>query len=66
MEEIVLTVEVAYRAMFHFLEHQYTLTKSDELAMLLGSMDCQVWSNSSTPADPTMWDDWLVAVKKAS
>ncbi|AHG19797.1 hypothetical protein Z042_09310 [Chania multitudinisentens RB-25] len=65
MENKMLTVEQAYKAMFYFLEHQYELTKSDEIGGLLGFMDWTLWSDSSTPADPAMWEDWLVAVKRA-
>ncbi|MFG1172499.1 hypothetical protein AAFN90_02640 [Erwiniaceae bacterium CAU 1747] len=65
MENKELTFEQAYKAMFYFLEHHYELTKSDEIGGLLGSMDWTTWSDSPTPADPAMWEDWLAAVKRA-
>ncbi|CAI1157103.1 hypothetical protein [Serratia quinivorans] len=66
MENNMLTVEQAYKAMFYFLEHQYELTKSDEIGGLLGSMDWTIWTDSSKSADPAMWEDWLAAVKRTT
>ncbi|CAI2460115.1 hypothetical protein [Serratia liquefaciens] len=66
MENNMLTVEQAYKAMFYFLEHQYELTKSDEIGGLLGSMDWTIWADSSKSADPAMWEDWLAAVKRTT
>ncbi|KER00948.1 hypothetical protein LGZ99_23995 [Photorhabdus temperata] len=64
MENKMITIEQAYKAMFYFLEHEYELTKSDDIGCLLGSMDWTIWDDSSSPADPAMWEDWLIAVKR--
>ncbi len=61
----ILTLEQAFCAMFYFLEHEYELTKSDEIAIILSSLDWTVLSDNSGPPDPAAWDDWLEAVKKA-
>ncbi|WP_230681359.1 hypothetical protein [Burkholderia vietnamiensis] len=65
MSEQKLTVEQAYRAMFYFLEHEYELTKSDELGGMLGSLSWQIWEGGHGPADPAAWQDWQDAVQKA-
>ena len=65
MNEQKLTIEQAYRAMFYFLEHEYQLTKSDELGGMLGSLSWQIWEGCHGPADPAAWEDWQDAVKKA-
>lgn len=65
MENKKLTLEQAFCAMFYFLEHEYILTKSDDIGAILGSLDWTIWSDSVGPADPAAWEDWLNAVKKA-
>lgn len=65
MEKKLLTMEQAYRAMFHFLEHEYGMTKSDDIGGLLGSMDWTIWKDHPYPADPAAWEDWEDAVEKA-
>jgi hypothetical protein len=65
MSEKKLTVEQAYRAMFYFLEHEYQVTKSDELGGMLGSLSWHVWADGHGPADPAAWRDWQDAVQKA-
>lgn len=60
-----LSVEQSYRAMFYFLEREYELTQSDELAGLLGSLSWQIWQTGHGPADPDAWQEWLNAVEKA-
>jgi hypothetical protein len=64
MNEPTLTIEQAYRAMFYFLEHEYELTKADELGGLLGSLSWRIWAEGG-PADPGAWQDWQEAVGKA-
>lgn len=59
-----LTVEQAYRAMFYFLEREYELTKADELGGMLSSLSWEIWERGG-PADPSAWQDWLDAVRKA-
>ena len=59
-----LTGKQAYRAMFHFLEVEYELMKSGDLAVLLSSMDWRTW-NHGMPGDPAVWPQWLEAVKLA-
>ncbi|MGQ7816222.1 hypothetical protein [Metapseudomonas furukawaii] len=60
-----LTPKQAFCAMFYFLEHEYSLTKSDDIGAMLGSMDWTIWSDGAGPADPAAWEDWLDAVRKA-
>ncbi len=61
MLKLKLTVEEAYRAMFHYLEHVYDETRSKELAEMLGSMSLL---EDGKPADTAVWEDWIQAVKK--
>ena len=56
-----LTVEQAYRAMLLFLEKEYTLTESSDLADLLSGY--QMDSHGHT-GDPAVWDEWMEAVGK--
>lgn len=51
-----LTTKEAYQAMTEFLDSLYELTKSDDLAVILGSM--QMTDDGST-MDPAYWDDWV-------
>jgi hypothetical protein len=62
----LLTLEQAFCAMFYFLEHEYELTKSDDIGAMLGSLDWTVWVGCDGPADPAAWQDWKDAVKKAA
>lgn len=52
---------LAYKAMFRFLEKYYALSKSDEIGILLGSMNLEIFEGEK-PADPALWDDWLEAI----
>ena len=56
-----LTVEQAYRAMLLFLEKEYILTESSDLADLLSGY--RMDSHGHT-GDPAVWDEWLAAVGK--
>jgi hypothetical protein len=58
-----ITVKAAYAAMYKFLEHEYELTNSNDIAGLLGGMS--LLENGNT-ADPAIWVDWLNAIAKAS
>ena len=58
-----LSEQEAYAAMFAFIEHQYTMTKSDDLGALLGSMS--LLPDGAT-VDPAIWDDWCKAIEKAT
>ena len=53
----------AYRAMISFLENYYELTKSDDIGALLGSMAIL---EDGKPIDIAMWDEWCIAIEKAS
>lgn len=55
----LLTEKQAYAAMFHFLDELYQRTKSDYLAVLLGSMSLLPDGGS---ADPAVDADWQKAV----
>jgi hypothetical protein len=48
----------AYKAMFLFLEKYNERIKADEINILLGSMDLNIFGNGNEPADPAMWDEW--------
>jgi len=48
----------AYKAMFLFLEKYNAQIKADELNILLGSMDLNIFGNENEPADPAMWNAW--------
>lgn len=48
-------IKRAYRAMILFLEEYYSLTKSDDIGALLGSMSF----------DPTVYVEWVEVVNKS-
>jgi hypothetical protein len=54
MENQLITVEEADKAMFLYLENLYTLTKSDDLGGFLGSI---VILPDRKPIDPAVWQD---------
>jgi hypothetical protein len=56
-----LTVEQAYRAMLLFLEKEYTLTESSDLADLLSGYRMDKHGHTG---DPAVWAEWLEAVGK--
>ncbi|RKH52647.1 hypothetical protein D7Y23_05985 [Corallococcus sp. AB050B] len=58
----VLTIQEAYAAMYEYLQALYSVSPSDELGGLLGSMSLL---DDGTPADPAVWADWVLAVRKA-
>lgn len=60
---VQISEQQAYAAMYAFLEYRYRLAESDELGSLLGSMSLLPGGNT---ADPAIWGDWLVAIKKAT
>lgn len=62
MQNDLLNPNEAYKAMIYFLEDVLSRFKSDDLAVLLGSMDINKFDNK--PMDPALWNDWLKAVKK--
>lgn len=55
-----LTEKQAFRAMVLFLEDFYKHTKSDDVAVLLGSM---MFLEDGTTADPAVWQVWLESVE---
>jgi hypothetical protein len=57
-----LTEHEAYLAMYSFLEHQWKLRGSDDLAALLGDLSLLP---SGSSADPAMKEDWAAAVSAA-
>lgn len=48
--------------MYDFLEKEFELTKSDDIAILLGGMSLL---ENGCSADAAAWIDWLDSVKKA-
>jgi len=57
-----LTIDEAYRSMFHFLEAYWKRTQSGYFAALLGDLSTLSDGNS---ADPAAWHAFVLAVKKA-
>jgi hypothetical protein len=62
-ETDTITLREGYDAMRFFLERVWRrLGKTDEeIALMLGVLK---WADGA-PVDPTMWEDWLVAVQVA-
>ena len=60
-DDIKITVQDAYIAMYRFLEHEYNMTKSDEIGGMLGSMSLL---DDGKTADPAIWNDWLRIVEE--
>jgi hypothetical protein len=58
-----ITVMLAYKAMFKFLDNKYELTKSNGIGDLLGGMS--LLDDGST-ADAAEWLDWIEAIETAS
>ena len=56
-----ITTKEAFLAMFSFLEKHYELTKSDDIAALLGSMSLL---EEGVTADPAMWEEWQESIKR--
>jgi hypothetical protein len=61
-----ITVGRAFDAMRRFLEGYWERggKKSDDLAVLLGSLNRDEGSRS-LPLDPALWSDWLDAIEEA-
>lgn len=60
-EERMLNEKDAYKAMIIFLEKFYSISKSDDIGGLLGSM---MLLKDEKPADSALWEDWLEAVQR--
>ena len=56
-----LTKKEAYLAMYSFLEHEYEMTKSDDIGSLLGGMSLLQDGGTS---DPAAWSDWENSINK--
>lgn len=50
----------AFNAMRSFLEMYWRRGRSEEIAMLLGSLAIQ---QDGKPADPALWNDWMQSVE---
>jgi len=57
-----LTVEQAYRAMLVFLEREYALSESSDLADLLSGYHMD---KDGHTGDPAVWNEWIAAVDQA-
>jgi hypothetical protein len=57
----LFTTKEAYEAMIYYLEHLYSMTKSDDLGGFLGGMSLL---DDGETADPAAWKDWMVAINK--
>lgn len=57
-----ITVLAAYTAMYDFLEKEFELTQSSDIAVLLNGMSML---EDGSSADAAAWVDWLDSVKKA-
>jgi hypothetical protein len=64
-EKYKLTELEAYDAMLAFLEAYWKRGggASDDLAVLLGSINRNIWADLG-PGDPAQWNDWMDAVEK--
>ena len=64
---MMLDEKQAYEAMTSFLDAYWERggRTSDDLAGLLGSLNTSLLADGG-PADPAMWDDWLIAVRAAT
>jgi len=57
-----LTPILAYKAMLIFIEdYYYRGGEPDEIGLLLGIMQLL---DDEKPADPALWDDWIMAIKR--
>jgi hypothetical protein len=61
MEDVKITKEEAFLAMYAFLEKYYALTSSDDVGGLLGSLSMLPDGNS---ADPAVREDWEESIEK--
>ena len=61
-EEKQISVLQAYKVMLAFLDKEYELSRSDDLAGLLSGY--QLTSDESRTMDPAAWHDWIAAVNK--
>ena len=61
MEDVKITKEEAFLAMYAFLEKHYALTSSDDVGALLGSLSLLPDGNS---ADPAVREDWEESIEK--
>ncbi len=52
----------AYQAMFEFLNDYNQRAQSEEISLLLGFLDKNLFDGK--PMDPAMWEDWICAVDK--
>jgi len=58
-----LTSKEAYKAMFFYIDQYYhEVSRPTKLGDILKSMS---WQEDDSTTDPTMWEIWLAAVKKA-
>lgn len=57
----MLNEKDAYRAMVLFLEKHYSISKSDDVGGLLGSM---MLLEDGKPIDSALWEDWMESVQK--
>ncbi|MFC4423191.1 hypothetical protein [Cupriavidus pampae] len=64
LNDRMLTIEQAYRAMAYFLEHEYEMTESDDLKAILGSPSKDIL-RTERAMDPVAWLDWRDAVERA-
>jgi hypothetical protein len=56
-----LTIKEAYLSMYFFLENIYDLTKSEDIAILLGNLQLD---EDDVPFDSAYWEDWLNSIHK--
>jgi len=62
----MLTIRQAYDVMICFLENWFQLTRSDDIAVVLGGLNL-AWLDPSTgerwSGDPAFWGDWMRCVQ---
>lgn len=62
MNELKVSSLEAYKAMYKFLEREYSLTNSDDIGGLLGSMSLLEDGGSADPDMKASWDEILLDV----
>lgn len=58
-----MTLEQAFSYIFNILDDYYKKTLNDELGIILGGLDPNLFVDLKT-ADPAAWHDWIRTVKK--
>lgn len=64
MNEDLLTYKESYLVMLAFLQKNYELTNSEDLAILLGGFNYySIKEDKLETMDPAAWEDWIDSIK---